>query len=333
MPARPEQGLAKVQARVEPFRIQRDRLAQGVDRLARAPRLHQRVSQAAVRRGSAKLAFKAARRRGSAGEADSLLDARPVLADRRPVIPVPRQRVAEPHVRRGLAGILDRQPVLLGAALEVAVQYERRAEAGQQRHVPGAYVHRVPVALHRPPPVGAGHHRQHVAHADARRRAAGVRAGGPFVPLDGVLEPAVLHAQAPHSQERKGLASPRPGRLPVRPAVRLLRLGRPAEAREGVAPAQLDPRRAAFAPSPAGLPVAHGQGRLCRAARLVAHAARVHYGRLDEPRGRRVPRVVLQDLHHNRPHEPQRLRGVEPFHAERVDEVVPQVQRAAEGAA
>ena len=156
--------------------------------------------------------------------------------------------------------------------------------------------------------------------AGAHRGVVGGHPVCPLVPLDGGLEPAGQHEQVAHSQEGKHVA----GALPGGPFVGLLRLGEPAQAQEGVAPAHEHPRAASSFRRPAQAPVAHLKGRLGGLARRVRAALGVHHGRPDQQVGGHVPRPALDDALDERRDGAQVLGIVEPEDAERVDQVVPQ---------
>ena len=319
--------------RIKALGVKRGRLAQGVGRLARQAELQQRYSQAAVRRGPPELARKEAGAAGSPGPRkhcdDAPLDSGPVRHGGFPVLFLRKQHVAKPHARRRVVGVhVDRQQVLPGGRPVVAVHGERRAAPRVRRDILRVDVHGVHVALHGPPPAGAGQHGERMPQAGAHRGVARGHPVGPLVPLDGGLEPADQHEQIPHSQEGKHVA----GALPGGPSVDLLGLGEPAEAQEGVAPAHENPRAASLF-LPAQAPVAHRKGRLGGLARPVRAALGVHHGGPDQQVGGHMPRPALDDALDERRDGAQVLGVVEPEDAERVDQVVPQAQRAVQRAA
>ena len=230
-------------------------------------------------------------------------------------------------MRGGIVGIqLDRQAVLLGGPCVVAAHRERRAVPGAERHVLGVDLHRVLVALHGGQPVGAARDGQRMPHADAHRRVVGIDGDGPPVPPDGLLVAARLHQQVAHAEERKHAAGAGLGGLPVGG----LRLGGPAQARERVGPAHSPPQAAVLVVRPALVLVAHPEGLQGRLARGARAAVGIHYRCLDEEGGGPVTWPVRLHVQHDRLDDEKGLSLVEPGPAERVDYVVPQVERAGE---
>ena len=325
--------------RVKALGVKRDRLAQGVGSLALQAKVQQRDSHSAVRRGRVELARKEA---GAAAPClaapsgprehcnNAPLNSGPVRLDCVPAPPLREPHVAKPHVRRRVVGIhVDRRQVLLGGRPVVAVHGERRTAPRVRRDILRVYVHGVHVALHGPPPAGAGQDGERMPQAGAHRGVVGGHPVGPLVPLDGCLEPADQYEQVAHSQEGKHVAGARPGGL----SVGLLRLGEPAEAQQGMAPAHEHPRAAFAVLRPAQAPVARRKGSLGGLARLVRAAVRVHHGRPDQQADGHVPRPALDDALYERRDGAQVLGVVEPQDAERVDQVVPQCERAVQRAA
>ena len=256
---------------------------------------------------------------GGGARPDSLL----VHFDRLCVPLERRERVPQPYVRRRIAGIhLDRHAVLLGGLCAAAQHRKRRSVPRAERHVLVAVSHRVLVALHGQRPVCAADHGQYVPHSRERRDMAWIDGGGLLVPLDGLFGAVRLHHEARHADKGQDVARVPLCRLPVG----RLGLGHSAQARERLSRAHQNPRVASslavFRPN---LP-ADFKGALGRPAGIAGAPRRLHYGRLHEEGQHAVLWHVRQGRLHDLADDPHCPLRVDFDYAERMYQVVAQVE-------
>ena len=205
-----------------------------------------------------------------------------------------------------------------------ARQHQRSAVPRAKLRIAGAPARLCLVVLHDGNPVAAVRRGQRAPRAGAHRRVAGTGGVSLPVPCDRLLEPSHLHQEVGHANKGQDA----PGVRPCRLFVRRLGLCAPAEARKAVAPVQQGPQVAPRALGLVQVPVAYLEGPCGRLDRAAGNAGRIHYRRLDDEGRGQVLVAARQDGVHEPLCHAEVPHVVKPERAERVDQLVAQVEQA-----